>query len=272
LKNILASFAAVEGVAEGYDRRNFLKGMSVAGAGIVGVGLLAGCGGSNVSPSGSSSSGSAANDQAILGAAKIAEALAVTMYTLLIASPVFTALPSTDQAYFTAAQSEEMYHYNILKSATGGTDAGLTYYFPTGMFTTAGTGVQTTFNTIVTLEEAFIAAYLLGVSEFSTSGLRVLAAQIMGVEAEHRAEARNAAGDSGLASTTGLSGASAIVNPVNNVVFEQTYGVNQLSVVVTALKPFFDGPTASSAGHTVVGTFNPAFVPSSNGLIGITPS
>ena len=165
-----------------------------------------------------------------------------------------------------------MYHYNLLKSATGGTDAPLTYYFPTGMFTTSGSGPATTFNTIVTLEEAFIAAYMLGVAQLSTPALKVLAAQIMGVEAEHRTLAKVTANDISLSTTTGLSGVATTNSPPNNVVFEQTYGVSSLSVVVTALKPFFDATTAASSGFTVSQTFNPNFVPSGTGLSGITPA
>ena len=49
---------------------------------------------------------------------------------------------------------------------------------------------QTTLNTLVTLEDAFIAAYLVGVREFSTADLRVTAARIMGIESDHRTLAR----------------------------------------------------------------------------------
>ncbi len=257
MKQILESLVGVDGVNEGFARRNFLKGMGMAGVGVVGAGLLAGCGGDGTSTP-SVSTSAATNDQAILGAAKIAEALATTMYTSLIASPIFGTMPASDQAYFTAAMNEEMYHYNLLKSATGGTDAPLTYYFPAGMFTTSGSGVATTFNTIVTLEEAFIAAYLLGVSQLSTTSLRVLAAQILGVEAEHRTLAKVTANDLSLSTTTGLSGSATPNSPPNNIVYEQIYGVTSLSVVVTALKPFFDATTAASSGFTVTGTFNPS--------------
>ena len=49
---------------------------------------------------------------------------------------------------------------------------------------------QTTLNVLVTLEDAFIAAYLVGVRDFSTADLRVTAARIMGIESDHRTLAR----------------------------------------------------------------------------------
>jgi hypothetical protein len=255
------------GELDALARRSFLKGIGIAGFGAVGASLLAGCGGSG-SPAASTST---SMDQQILGAAKIAEALAVTMYTSLIASPIFATLPGSDQAYFTAAMNEEMFHYNLLKSSTGNTDAPLTYYFPTGMFTT-GAGVATTFSTIVTLEEAFIAAYMFGIQNLSTASLKLLAAQIMGVESEHRALAKTAANDLGLNSTTGLSGVAEPNSPPNNVVYERTFGLNTLNGIVAALTPFFNASAAATAGYTVSATFNPAYSPNGSNLAGNPPS
>ncbi len=242
------------------DRRQFLKGFGLAGASVVAGGLLAGCGGS-----GTSGVKPASNmDQQILGAAKIAEALAVSMYTAFNASSIYTGLPAADQAYFQAALNEEMFHYNLLKGATGNTDAPLNYYFPTGMFT----NVQTTINVMTTLEEAFIAAYLIGVKTLSSPGLRVLAAQIMGIESDHRTLIRTAAGDLSLSTTTGLSGIPEPVQPSNNSVFERTFGLSNIGQVVTALTPFL----SASASNTVQTTFNPAFVPSAANLVGNPPA
>jgi hypothetical protein len=58
----------------------------------------------------------------------------------------------------------------------------MTFYYPPKMFADA----QTTLNILVTLEDAFIAAYLVGVRQFSTPDLRVTAARIMGIESNHR--------------------------------------------------------------------------------------
>jgi len=249
-----------EEAASGVDRRQFLRGVGAAGASAVIGGLLAGCGGSSASVGGSNSSG----DQKILGAAKIAEALAVSMYSAFNASGIFTGLPAADQAYFTAALNEEMFHYNLLKSVTGNTDAPLTYYFPTGMFSDP----QTTVNVMTTLEEAFVAAYLIGVKSLSSPSLRVLAAQIMGVESDHRTLIRTAAGDLGLSATTGLSGMAEPVNPSNNSIYERTFGLSNIGQVVSALTPFL----SASASNTVSATFNPSFVPSSAGLVGNPPA
>src|ERR1700721_4258066 len=60
------------------------------------------------------------------------------------------------------------------------------FFFPPDMFSDA----QTTLNILVSLEDAFIAAYLVGVRHFSTADLRVTAARIMGIESDHRTLAR----------------------------------------------------------------------------------
>ena len=49
---------------------------------------------------------------------------------------------------------------------------------------------RVTLSTLVTLEDAFIAAYLIGVRHFCTPDLRVTAARIMGIESDHRTLAR----------------------------------------------------------------------------------
>ena len=243
-----------------FDRRQLLKAAGISVGSLALGGILAGCGGSGTS------SLSSNMDSTILGAAKIAEALATTMYTGIINGPIYTSLAGNapDQNYLTAARDEEMYHYNLLKSNTGNTDAQTTYYFPTGMFTNP----TTTMNTLVTLEEAFIAAYMIGVSTFSTSALKVLAAQIMGVEAEHRVLARIIANDLGLSTTTGLSGSPESVTPSNNSIYESTFGLSQISQVVTALTPFL----SQSSTNSVAATFNPAYVPTTQNLYGNPPS
>ena len=127
---------------EAFSRRNILKRAAIGSAALAVGAVLPGCAGSG------GSSGSASMDQQILGAAKIAEALAVTMYTGFINSTLFSSLGANTQSYFHAARNEEKFHYDLLKSSTGNTDAGTSYFFPTGMFTDA----QVTINTIVTLE------------------------------------------------------------------------------------------------------------------------
>jgi hypothetical protein len=245
-------------------RRSLLVGIGALGAASLASGLVAGCGGSG-SDVGSPPS---TLDGEILGAAKVAEALATTMYTGIIElSPFFAALPRDDQDYFRAARDEEKYHYDLLKGATGGSDAPLVYFFPTGMFA----DTATTLTVLVTLEEAFIAAYLLGVRELSAPGLRVLAAQIMGVESDHRTLARLIASEEGLTELTTFGGQPESTAPPNNNVYERTYGVRQIAQVVSALRPFIDRSAAGTAGHTVERTFDPSYVPNFPGLLGNPP-
>jgi hypothetical protein len=225
------------------DRRSFLTHASVAGAGIVGAALLAGCGGSNNNSSSNSGDGS------ILSVAITAEALAVTTYTNLIASnlyKVYLAAYPDDQAYLVAAQAEEQIHLNELVSAFGASPSSLSFYYPVGMFTSA----QVTMNTLVALEEAFIAAYLVGVGQFSTSALRVLAARILGVESDHRSLARVIAADLGLSQVAGLSNELMSVKPANNLGYEQTFELQSISDAQTDLLPYTNATSAATAGFS----------------------
>ena len=126
-------------------------------------------------------------DLAILEAAQIAEALAVTTYTNIIDKRRSSrGLPSDDQGYLEAARQEEMSHYLLEMSVTKKPSPFTTFYYPPKMFS----DTQTTLDVLVTLEDAFIAAYLVGVRRFSNPDLRVTAARIMGIESDHRTLAR----------------------------------------------------------------------------------
>jgi hypothetical protein len=113
---------------------------------------------------------------------------------------------------------------------------------------------QVTLNTLVALEDAFIAAYLVGVRYFSNADLRVTAARIMGIESDHRTLARTVAGDIAsqdggpLAKITGLQGVAENVHPPNNNGYERTLCLTNISQAVTALLPFVDRAHAQSAG------------------------
>lgn len=127
------------------------------------------------------------DDRAILVAAEIAEALAVTTYSNIInTSKFFKALATDDQGYLAAARQEEMSHYLLEQSVTDQFTPYTQFFYPPNMFSDA----QTTLNVLVTLEDAFIAAYLVGVRNFTTRNLRVTAARIMGIESDHRTLAR----------------------------------------------------------------------------------
>jgi hypothetical protein len=197
------------------------------------------------------SGGVTKGDLGILGAAQIAEALAVTTYTNIInIAPFFKRLEEDDQGYLKAARQEEMSHYLLEQSVTGKPSPFTTFYYPKGMFHNA----QTTLNVLVTLEDAFIAAYLVGVRNFSTADLRVTAARIMGIESDHRTLARVvapgvAAKDGGpIEKVTGIQGKAESVDPPNNNGYERTLKWTKIGQAVAALTPFADVSAAQKAG------------------------
>jgi hypothetical protein len=228
-------------------RRELLRVGGVAGLGLLGGAFLAGCGGSSGSNATSSN-----QDSSILVAAATAEALATTMYFYIIntSGGIYTQLNGNapDQAYLVAGYEQELNHTKFLISQ-GANPLATTFYFPTKMFTDP----QTTVNTLVTLEDAFIAAYLIGIRDFSTNALKVIAGEIMGVEAEHRVLARVVANDLGLTETTGLSGApESVAAPsatANNLAYERTFSsaLPNIAAVVTALTPFIKPGSAGYA-------------------------
>jgi ferritin-like protein len=233
------------------DRRGFIaKGASAGAAAAVGAGTLEALLPSFAAARGHKG-GVTKGDLAILGAAQIAEALAVTMYTGIIDdASFFTRLEEDDQQYFKAAREEEMAHYLLERSVTRKPAGATTFYFPQRMFSDA----QTTLNVLVTLEEAFIAAYLVGVRRFSSPDLRVTAARIMGIESDHRILARVvapsvAAQDGGpIEQVTGIQGKAESVDPPNNNVYERTLRWTKISKAVDALTPFIDKRAAGRAG------------------------
>ena len=241
------------------SRADFLRKGAAAGAGLAAASALPG---SAIAALTGKSAALTSGDVSILSAAEIAEALAVTTYTNIIdTAPFFKNLEADDQGYLKAARQEEMSHYQLEAGATKKPTAFTTFYYPKGMFADA----QTTLNTLVTLEDAFIAAYLVGVRDFSTADLRVTAARIMGIESDHRTLARVLAPgvakqDGGpIENTVGAQGHSESVDPPNNNGYERTLkwaGINQ---AVAALTPFADKTAAGKAGFdtTKSYTFQP---------------
>src|SRR5919202_1129556 len=190
-------------------------------------------------------------DRAIFVATEIAEAPAVTTYTTIIQSaPFFRRLAADDQGHLRAAREQEMSHYRLEETATGTPTPFTRFFYPHGMFHRA----QTTLNTLVTLEDAFIAAYLVGVRNFSQPALRVTAARIMGIESDHRTLARVvapgvAAQDGGpIEKVTGIQGKAEGVDPPNNNGYERTLGWRRIARAVDALLPFADKQAATKAG------------------------
>jgi hypothetical protein len=252
-------------------RRRFMTALGAAGAGVAASGLLAACSKSTTEPS--SSGSSAALDLQIISAAATAEALASVMYDNIIkTSPAYASLASghsDDQAYLVAGRQQEAIHYATLVGA-GAKPLTLNFYFPSGMFSDP-TGA-TTINTLITLEDAFIAAYLIGVRDLSTDALKTLAAQILGIECEHRALGRIIANDLSLGATTGLSGTpESVVPPLhspNNLAFERTFStaLPDIAHVVTALGPF------TTAGASGFGSTPFAFNTASNFYVTESPT
>jgi hypothetical protein len=247
------------------SRRQFIGRAATAGAGVIAgstaIGALApalasakphGNNGKHLGAShGRKRHGVKKSDLEILGAAQIAEALAVTTYTNIInVAPFFAHLASDDQGYLRAAREEEMSHYLLEESVTKKHSPFTTFYYPQKMFSDA----QTTLNVLVTLEDAFIAAYLVGVRDFSTADLRVTAARIMGIESDHRTLARVvapgvAAADGGPIETiTGIQGKAESVDPPNNNGYERTLRWTSISKAVEALLPFASKSAAEKAG------------------------
>jgi len=231
----------------GMDRRQFL------GRSAVGAGAIAGAGGLQAlmpAFAAAKSSGPTSGDLAIVGAAQIAEALAVTTYTNIIdKAPFFKRLAADDQGYLKAARQEEMSHYLLEKTVTGKPSPYMTFYYPPKMFV----DTQTTLNVLVTLEDAFIAAYLVGVRNFSTADLRVTAARIMGIESDHRTLARVVASDVAsrdggpIEKVTGVQGTAESVDPPNNNGYERTLKWTNIDKAVAALTPFLDRTAAGKA-------------------------
>ena len=241
----------------GFSRRSFFKHATVLGATAVA--------GTVINPSASAlvpkdkdsgndipqSNNLTPGDRSILIAAEIAEALAVTTYSHIIQhSPFFKRIPDDDQAYVEAALQEEMSHYALEQSVTNENTPFDEFFYPKHMFRDA----QTTLNTLVTLEDAFIAAYLVGVRNFSSTALRVTAARIMGIESDHRTLARVigpevTARDGGpIEFITGAQGFKESVDPPNNNGYERTLCWTDISQAVDALTPFVDKEAADGAG------------------------
>ena len=239
-----------ETLDRGVTRGWLLRTAGVAGAGLA-IGGVAGT-------SAASAAGVTQGDVDILIAAEIAEALAVTTYSnIIFRAPFFRRLAVDDQGYLRAARQEEMSHYALEKSATGKPSPFTKFFYPKGMFWDA----QVTLNTLVTLEDAFIAAYLVGVRNFSTADLRVTAARIMGIESDHRTLARVvgpgvASRDGGpIEKITGIQGVAESVDPPNNNGYERTLKWTNISQAVDALLPFVDETSAKKAGFNTQKSF-----------------
>jgi hypothetical protein len=233
----------------GVDRRQFLTRAAITGAGAAAAGGA--LGGLFPAFAAAEQDEVTKEDVEILVAAQIAEALAVTTYTNIInTAPFFSRLEADDRGYLRAARDEEMSHYMLEETVTKKPTPFATFYYPPKMFADA----QTTLNVLVTLEDAFIAAYLVGVRNFSNANLKVTAARIMGIESDHRTLARVigtsvAAQDGGpIEKITGIQGKAESVDPPNNNGYERTLRWTAIEQAVEALTPFAVKEAAEDAG------------------------
>jgi hypothetical protein len=247
----------------GVSRRSFLKTATFAGAtSLVALGGLSTAATAQTEPEADTLKGEhdhlKKGDRDILIAAQVAEALAVTTYSNIIdISPFFKSIPDDDQGYLIGARQEEMSHYLLEQSVTDQFTPFTQFFYPKKMFSDA----QTTLNVLVTLEDAFIAAYLVGVRNFSTRNLRVTAARIMGIESDHRTLARVVGGDvtpwfgGPLATITGIQGVAESIAPPNNNGYERTLCWTSIDQALTALTPFVDFNAAKAAGFDTAQSF-----------------
>jgi hypothetical protein len=149
--------------------------------------------------------------QTIINIAATAEAFAVTALggALDNAMNGKLALNAEQQQTLRAARAEEQAHFAFLTGA-GAKPLTTTFTVPD---TKIVTDVPTFLKTLITLEEAFIAAYMAAAQEFAILGqakLVQVALQIGAIEAEHRAGVRFYAVQAGV-----ISGAP------NDVAFER---------------------------------------------------
>jgi hypothetical protein len=141
--------------------------------------------------------------QTIINLAATAEAFAVTALGQALDNAANGKLKLSKEQIqtLTAARAEEQAHYDYLTGA-GATAATLDFTIPSDAIVT---DPSTFLSTMVSLEEAFIAAYLAAAQEFALLGegkLAQVALQIGAVEAEHRAGLRFYAIEAGVESGT----------------------------------------------------------------------
>jgi hypothetical protein len=166
MKQVLdkSSIPAIPGEVSGVNRRSFLTKASVGALALLPFAALADGSRDHDDSNDCDHRHAKERDTAILIAAEIAEALAVTTYTNIInMAPFFQNIPDDDQEYLRGARQEEMSHYLLEQSVTNQPSPFTKFFYPPKMFVDS----QTTLNILVTLEDAFIAAYLVGVRHFS---------------------------------------------------------------------------------------------------------
>jgi len=127
-------------------------------------------------------------DVEIAKVAATAELLAIDVYTRAINSGIFS---GATRRYLINARKNERDHYDALKGVLGAeTPKGLKFKYAAGQFRSASKIVDLG----VTLETAFVRAYITAAKGLSVPGLRLVAAQIGASEASHLGFLLNAQG------------------------------------------------------------------------------
>ena len=127
-------------------------------------------------------------DVEVAKVAATAELLAIDVYTRAINSGIFS---GATRRYLVNARKNERDHYAALKGILGDqTPSGLRFKYAANQFKSAGRIV----NLGVTLETAFVRAYITAAKAMSTADLRLVAAQIGASEASHLGFLLNAQG------------------------------------------------------------------------------
>jgi rubrerythrin len=181
----------------GVSRRRFLIGLMFASAGVLAPNSLA----SLAQPVAASphlaqaDAPCAETMQRVLDLAVTAEALAITFYQRVITTPggLFSRLRADQQGYLRLALDEENFHYNYL-IGRGAQPIATAFYFPANAFGFSGFPIFLT--AMDTIETAAVGLYLVAARRMAELAQPVLAevlAQILGVEAEHRAIGRELA-------------------------------------------------------------------------------
>lgn len=170
-----------------------------AGASLLAFGgtgaLLAACGGSSKKKTTTASSGSSPGSEIkkIIDTAATAEALAVTYLTAVIKNSAGTPVAKFANV-LKAANAEEYDHYKVLTSNLGAKPLTIKFWAPNAFF---GPHLSGVFATLEVAETLFVNAYLIAITTFAKAGksnLARYASEISGVEAQHLALARLAAG------------------------------------------------------------------------------
>lgn len=185
-----ADVSVSQAIVAPQSRRTLLKS-AIAGAGGLALVGFAGGGQALAHPFKASSGDTITS---IFSVAATAEELAVTFYSQGIANAAKLGISGSNLTYLKAARAEEQNHKEFLV-ANGGSPLTSTFSFPSGAATF--THLNLFINTLEQLEVDFIAAYLAAVKELASMEqprLAQIAAQIMGIECEHRTLGRDIGG------------------------------------------------------------------------------